>query len=136
MAGKPVVRGTRIPVELVLKRLSQDLSLQTLFESYPRLTEDDCQSLPRLRTRSTLTGHRGQGPIPDLFEDASAPCHPSATGSLGVGRDGCFRMTGLFRPSNRTGRGHHADAEAPREAFQTSRNNMRMVATAGSVPQA
>jgi uncharacterized protein (DUF433 family) len=29
MAGKPVVRGTRIPVELVLKRLSQDLSIQT-----------------------------------------------------------------------------------------------------------
>lgn len=40
-AGKPVVRGTRIPVELVLKRLSQDLNIQTLFESYPRLTEAD-----------------------------------------------------------------------------------------------
>jgi uncharacterized protein (DUF433 family) len=44
MAGKPVVRGTRIPVELVLKRLSQDLSIQTLFESYPRLTEDDVKA--------------------------------------------------------------------------------------------
>lgn len=41
MTGKPVVRGTRIPVELVLKRLSQDLDLNTLFISYPRLTVED-----------------------------------------------------------------------------------------------
>jgi uncharacterized protein (DUF433 family) len=44
MAGKPVVRGTRIPVDLVIKRLSQDLDLRTLFESYPRLTEDDVKA--------------------------------------------------------------------------------------------
>ncbi|HVC33009.1 MAG TPA: DUF433 domain-containing protein [Chloroflexota bacterium] len=41
LVGKPVVRGTRIPVELVLKRLSQDLDLRTLFEAYPRLTPED-----------------------------------------------------------------------------------------------
>ena len=44
MAGNPVVRWTRIPVALVLKRLSQDLDLDTLFESYPRLTEDDVKA--------------------------------------------------------------------------------------------
>ena len=44
MAGKPVVRGTRIPVELVLKRLAQDLTLETLFESYPRLTKEDVKA--------------------------------------------------------------------------------------------
>jgi uncharacterized protein (DUF433 family) len=44
MAGKPVVRGTRIPVELVLKRLSQDLDVTSLFESYPRLTEEDVRA--------------------------------------------------------------------------------------------
>ncbi len=44
LVGKPVVRGTRIPVSLVLKRLSQDLDLQTLFESYPRLTIDDVKA--------------------------------------------------------------------------------------------
>lgn len=44
MTGKPVVRGTRIPVELVLKRLSQDLTLENLFESYPRLTEEDVKA--------------------------------------------------------------------------------------------
>ncbi len=34
-----MITGTRIPVELVLKRLSQDLDMHTLFEAYPRLTE-------------------------------------------------------------------------------------------------
>ena len=44
LTGKPVVRGTRIPVELVLKRLAQDLDVQTLFASYPRLTEEDVKA--------------------------------------------------------------------------------------------
>lgn len=44
LAGKPVVKGTRIPVELVLKRLAQDLTLQSLFEAYPRLTEEDVKA--------------------------------------------------------------------------------------------
>jgi uncharacterized protein (DUF433 family) len=44
LAGKPVVKGTRISVELVLKRLAQDLSLPSLFEAYPRLTEEDVKA--------------------------------------------------------------------------------------------
>lgn len=44
MAGKPVVKGTRVPVELVLKRLSQDLNLETLFAAYPRLTLEDVKA--------------------------------------------------------------------------------------------
>lgn len=44
LAGKPVIRGTRIPVELVLKRLAKDLNLDTLFESYPRLTPEDVKA--------------------------------------------------------------------------------------------
>ena len=44
LAGKPVVKGTRIPVELVLKRLAQDLTVQKLFEAYPRLTEEDVKA--------------------------------------------------------------------------------------------
>ncbi|MBA2692984.1 MAG: DUF433 domain-containing protein [Rubrobacter sp.] len=44
MAGKPVVRGTRIPVELVLKRLSSDLDADTLLRSYPRLTHEDVKA--------------------------------------------------------------------------------------------
>lgn len=44
LAGKPVVRGTRIPVELVLKRLAQDLDMQTIFAAYPRLTKEDVKA--------------------------------------------------------------------------------------------
>jgi uncharacterized protein (DUF433 family) len=44
MVGKPVIKGTRIPVELILKRLSQDLDVQTLLESYPRLTLEDVKA--------------------------------------------------------------------------------------------
>lgn len=44
MTGKPVVKGTRIPVDLVLKRLAQDLNINTLLEAYPRLTQEDIKA--------------------------------------------------------------------------------------------
>jgi uncharacterized protein (DUF433 family) len=44
MLGKPTVRGTRIPVELVLAQLSYDLDPRELFAAYPRLTEDDVKA--------------------------------------------------------------------------------------------
>lgn len=40
MLGKPVIRGTRIPVELVLRKLSEGASEADLFDAYPRLTRD------------------------------------------------------------------------------------------------
>lgn len=44
MGGKPVIKGTRIPVETVLERLASDLDRKTLFEDYPRLKEDDIKA--------------------------------------------------------------------------------------------
>jgi|GraSoiStandDraft_15_1057317.scaffolds.fasta_scaffold58224_4 uncharacterized protein (DUF433 family) len=44
MGGKPVIKGTRIPVETVLERLANDLDTKTLFADYPRLTEDDIKA--------------------------------------------------------------------------------------------
>lgn len=44
LVGKPVVRGTRIPVELVLAHLAQNPDLGDLFAAYPRLTRDDVQA--------------------------------------------------------------------------------------------
>lgn len=41
MTGKPIIEGTRIPVELVLKRLAQDLDMTAIFDSYPHLTPAD-----------------------------------------------------------------------------------------------
>ena len=42
--GIPVVKGTRIPVETVLKRLANDLNTKTLVADYPRLTEEDIKA--------------------------------------------------------------------------------------------
>ena len=41
MLGKPVVRGTRIPVELILRKLSEGASEADLLEAYPCLTIAD-----------------------------------------------------------------------------------------------
>ncbi len=43
MAGKPVVRGTRLPVERVLQHLAQT-DRADLFEAFPELTEDDVRA--------------------------------------------------------------------------------------------
>jgi uncharacterized protein (DUF433 family) len=44
VGGKPVIKGTRIPVEAVLQYLAYDLNLDTLFADYPRLTREDVQA--------------------------------------------------------------------------------------------
>jgi len=44
MVGKPVVRGTRIPVEHVLGRLAENPDLGELFAAYPELTRDDVKA--------------------------------------------------------------------------------------------
>jgi uncharacterized protein (DUF433 family) len=44
MLGKPVIRGTRIPVELILRKLSEGASEADLLDAYPRLTREDVQS--------------------------------------------------------------------------------------------
>ena len=44
LAGKPVIKGTRISVELVLKHLAHNPDLTELFAAYPRLTIEDVQA--------------------------------------------------------------------------------------------
>jgi uncharacterized protein (DUF433 family) len=44
LVGKPVVKGTRIPVELVLAKLTHNPDLEELFADYPRLTIDDVKA--------------------------------------------------------------------------------------------
>jgi uncharacterized protein (DUF433 family) len=44
MTGKLVIRDTRIPVELIIKMLSQGISESVLLSEYPRLTEDDIRA--------------------------------------------------------------------------------------------
>jgi len=47
MLGKPVIRGTRIPVELILRKLSEGASEADLIDAYPRLAREDIQAAMR-----------------------------------------------------------------------------------------
>ncbi len=44
MLGKPVIRGTRLPVELILRKLSEGATETDLLDAYPRLTRADIQA--------------------------------------------------------------------------------------------
>lgn len=44
MTGKPVIKGTRIPVELILKKLAQKIDIKQILEDFPRLTEEDIKA--------------------------------------------------------------------------------------------
>ena len=44
MVGKPVVNGTRIPVELVLAQLAYNPDLGELFAAYPHVTVEDVKA--------------------------------------------------------------------------------------------
>jgi uncharacterized protein (DUF433 family) len=44
MLGKPVIRGTRIPVELLLRKLGEGATEADLLDAYPRLTKADIQA--------------------------------------------------------------------------------------------
>jgi uncharacterized protein (DUF433 family) len=41
MLGKPVIHGTRVTVELVLRKLSEGATEADLLDAYPHLTTDD-----------------------------------------------------------------------------------------------
>jgi uncharacterized protein (DUF433 family) len=47
MLGKPVIRGTRIPVELILRKLSEGASEADLLDAYSHLTHEDVQAAMR-----------------------------------------------------------------------------------------
>ncbi len=41
MVGKPIIRGTRIPVEMIVRMVAQGMSTQDILADYPRLEPDD-----------------------------------------------------------------------------------------------
>ena len=44
MVGKPVVKGTRIPIEMVLNQLAYNPDLDELLKMYPELTREDVKA--------------------------------------------------------------------------------------------
>jgi uncharacterized protein (DUF433 family) len=44
MVGKPVIRGTRITVEHILRELASGMSVEEMTREYPGLTADDVRA--------------------------------------------------------------------------------------------
>jgi uncharacterized protein (DUF433 family) len=44
MQGKPVIKGTRIPVELILRKLGEGATERDLLDAYPNLTATDLRA--------------------------------------------------------------------------------------------
>jgi uncharacterized protein (DUF433 family) len=44
LLGKPTIKGSRIAVEIVLDRLADGWSMETLLEAYPHLSKEDVQA--------------------------------------------------------------------------------------------
>ncbi len=55
MLGKPVIWGTRIPVELILRKLSEGATEADLLDAYPRLHREDIQAA--LKYAADLVAH-------------------------------------------------------------------------------
>jgi uncharacterized protein (DUF433 family) len=41
MTGKSVIKGTRITVEIILRKLSEGMTFEELLEAYPHLKRED-----------------------------------------------------------------------------------------------
>jgi len=77
MGGKPVIRGTRIPVETILRKLGAGVAVAAILADHPRLTEDDIRAAqgttgchphpahprPRLRGDKTPAGVQRGGAL-------------------------------------------------------------------------
>ncbi|MFM9947827.1 MAG: DUF433 domain-containing protein [Saprospiraceae bacterium] len=44
MLGKPVIKGTRITVELIVERLGQGQTIESLLVSYPHITPESVKA--------------------------------------------------------------------------------------------
>lgn len=41
MLGKPVIKGTRITVELIIKKMSEGMEVNDIIQEFPQVTRDD-----------------------------------------------------------------------------------------------
>ena len=44
MVGKPVIRGTRIPIELIIDMLAEEVPVEEILREYPGLTREDIRA--------------------------------------------------------------------------------------------
>ncbi|MCA9413119.1 MAG: DUF433 domain-containing protein [Candidatus Omnitrophica bacterium] len=51
-AGKPVIRGTRIPVTVILDHLAEGMSREKVLEGFPMLCDEDISAAIAYASRS------------------------------------------------------------------------------------
>lgn len=69
--GKPIVRGMRMPVDLVLAQLANGATHERLIEEYPWLEPEDIRACLLYATRLARRG--GATPTPLWAEEPRAP---------------------------------------------------------------
>jgi len=42
--GKPVIKGTRVPVNIIFEKIAEGYSFDELIQAYPRVTKEDIQA--------------------------------------------------------------------------------------------
>ena len=47
LGGKPVIKGTRIPVYVIVEMVANGLSIRDILEEYPELSEEDVKAALR-----------------------------------------------------------------------------------------
>ncbi len=74
MLGKPVIRGTRIPVESIVRKMSEGADEKALLQAYPTLTSNDVHAgfgtlRIRLLTKKLLWAQRDSDRLVRLVAD-------------------------------------------------------------------
>src|SRR6478609_8109762 len=87
MTGKPVVRGTRITVELLLDKLGRGMSMEELLAAYPYLSREDILAAlrsPRIGCywRTSSSAPRRQLEIPRRRVSGRPHARPTPGGRL------------------------------------------------------
>jgi len=81
MVGKPVVTGTRVPVERVLESLAVQPDLAELFAAYPRLTVDDVRACLAYAWTAVATQRRRAPLWPATRLSPGAASQPNGNGN-------------------------------------------------------
>ena len=62
MVGKPVIKGTRVPVDAILQRIAEGMTFVEILQDYPNITRDDIKAA--LEYSASLV--RGDDIIPEI----------------------------------------------------------------------
>jgi len=64
MLGKPVLKGTRIPVEIIVRKLGEGATVDELLDAYPGVKKDDIRAA--LLYAADVLAHEENDVLPTL----------------------------------------------------------------------